>query len=494
MPFRNTIFILSILCGCMSNTIAQLRFERLGNQQGLSQSTVLKIFQDKKGFFWFATRDGLNKYDGYNFTVYRHILNNPKSISSSNITCITEDKNENLWVGTADGGINKMDKETGEFVHFKQTDSKNDIAKINISSIIVTNDNQIFAASHRPELLKIDGNTNTISWKIFEAQSTLRNDVSQIYQDGNGNLLLGCQFGVFTQITKDGKANKFRIGNNFTPKRNNITCFKEDINGNIFIGTRGNGLYKFDLITKKISQILYRPDLMDRDNLITSLAYDQEGTLWVGTDSGVILIKNNEFKNPIHLQVNPDSETGLSSHAIQGLLVDKDDNVWIGTWEAGLNVHFKNTNKFALYRHKTNIEQSLLRDKITSVACEDNNRVWIGSNSGLTLLDRKTNFYKHFIINPSTSSVLNNNDINFLHIDKDGDLFVSTWGGGLRILKKGSSNFKNYSYSNGQFIPYFTCIQSSKTPNKIWIGTQESGLFSFDKLTGIFTPIVQLNK
>ena len=195
----------------MFNTIAQLRFERLGNQQGLSQSTVLKIFQDKKGFIWFATRDGLNKYDGYNFTVYRHILNNPKSISSSNITCITEDKNENLWIGTADGGINKMDKETGEFVHFKQTDSKNDIAKLNIASIIVTNENQILAASHRPELLKIDGNTNTISWKIFEKQPLARNDVSQIYQDRKGNLFLGCPYGVFTQIAKDGKANKFRI-------------------------------------------------------------------------------------------------------------------------------------------------------------------------------------------------------------------------------------------------------------------------------------------
>ena len=494
MPHKNVILIILLSCVCWFNTIAQLRFERIGNQQGLSQSTVLKIFQDKKGFIWFATRDGLNKYDGYNFTVYRHVSNNPNSISSSNITCISEDINENLWIGTADGGINKLGKETGKFTHFKLTDNKSDIAKIDVSSIIVTKDNQILVATYRSGLLKIDGNTDSVSWKIFETNTISTNDVSQIYQDKHENLLLGGPYGNLTQVSKNGKINAFKIVNNLNPKRNQVTCFFEDLEGNILVGTRGNGLYKIDLITRKISQILYRSDLIDRDNLITSLAYDHEGTLWVGTDSGVILIKNKDFAHPIHLEANPDSDTGLSSHAIHSLKVDRDDNVWIGTWEAGLNVHFRNRNKFLLYRHKTNTEQSLLRDKITTIACEDNNRVWIGSNSGLTLLDRKANFYKHFIINPSTSSILNNNDINFLHFDNDGDLLVSTWGAGLRILKKGSNNLKNYLYDNGKFTPYFTCIQSSKFSNKIWVGTQELGLLSFDKLTGKFTPIVELNK
>ena len=494
MPLKNTIFILSFLCVCCFNTVAQLRFERIGNQQGLSQSTVIKIFQDKKGFIWFATRDGLNKYDGYNFTVYRHIFNNPNSISSSNITSISEDNNENLWVGTADGGINKMERETGKFVHFKQTDSRNDISKLNISSIIVTKENQIYATTYGAGLLQIDGKSNAIKWKVVETNPISTNNISQIYQDKKGNLLLGGSYGIFTQISKDGQVKSFKIENNLMPKRNQITCFSEDPKGNILVGTRGNGLYKIDLITRKISQILYNNAQTDRDNLVMSLAYDQEGTLWVGTDSGVILIKNNDFKNPIHLQSNPDSDTGLSSHAIQGLMVDRDDNVWIGTWEAGLNVHFRKRNKFSIYRHKTNTEQSLLRDKITSIACEDNNKVWIGSNSGLTLLDRKANIYKHFIINPSTSTILNNNDINFLHIDKDGDLIVLTWGTGMRILKKGSVNFQNYHFNTGQSNSYFTSVESSKIPNKLWIGTQESGLLSFDKLTGIFTPITDLNK
>jgi signal transduction histidine kinase/ligand-binding sensor domain-containing protein/DNA-binding response OmpR family regulator len=494
MLLRNIIFFLYLLCGCLFDTTAQFRFERLGNQQGLSQSTVLKIFQDKKGFIWFATRDGLNKYDGYNFTVYRHIFDNPNSLSSSNISCIAEDLDENLWIGTSDGGINKMDVETGKFIHFKLTDDKKDISKLNIAAIKVTKDNQILVATYWAGLIYIDAKSNRFTWKSIETNPIPTTNISKIYQDRRENVWLGSSLGVFTQISKSGKAHSFKIENGLTLKKNNISCFLEDAQGNILLGTRGNGLYKFDIITQKISQILYNPSQIDRDNLITSLAYDQENTLWIGTDSGVILLKNNDYNHPIHLQTNPDSETGLSSHAIQSLMVDRDDNVWIGTWEAGLNVHFKNRNKFALYRHKTNTEQSLLRDKVTAIVCEDEHKVWVGSNSGLTLLDRKTNVYKHFVVNPSTSTILNNNDINFLHIDNDGDLIVSTWGAGLRILKKGSSHFLNYQYNSGQYIPYFTCIQSSKTPHKLWVGTQELGLLSFDKTTGKFTPITELNK
>ncbi len=494
MPLRKFIFFIYLL-GCYSSEItAQFRFERIGNQQGLSQSTVLKIFQDKKGFLWFATRDGLNKYDGYNFTVYRHIFNNPNSLSSSNITCITEDQNENLWIGTADGGLNKMDKNSGNFIHFKQTDDKKDIANLNISSIIVTKDNQIWATTFSRRILKLDNLNNSVSWENFDMKPAETTYFSQIYQDHQQDVFLGGTYGDLRQITKKGEINKFKIESSLNPKKDLITCFFEDLEGNILIGTRGNGLFKMDIFTKKITQILYNPSQIDRDNLIMSLAYDQEGTLWVGTDSGVILIKNNDFQKPIHLQANPDSETGLSSHAIQGLLVDKDDNVWIGTWEAGLNVHFKNRNKFLLYRHKTNTEQSLLRDKVTSIACEDDNKVWVGSNSGLTLLDRRTNKYKHFIIDPSTSAVHNNNDINFLHTDKDGDLIVLTWGVGMRILKNGTSNFLNYRYNNGVNTPNLTCVQSSKKPNQLWIGTQDDGILSFDKLTGKFSPVRQLNQ
>ncbi|MES2517824.1 MAG: two-component regulator propeller domain-containing protein, partial [Bacteroidota bacterium] len=205
--------------------------------------------------------------------------------------------------------------------------------------------------------------------------------------------------------------------------------------------------------------------------------------------------KKGDFNNPIHLQSNPDSETGLNSLAIQGLFVDRDNNVWIGTWEAGLNVHYRRQNKFALYRHKINSTQSLLRDKVNSILCEDNNLVWIGTNNGFSLLDRRTNTFKHFVNDPSTSAVRNNNDVNYLYKDKDGDLIVLTWGVGLKILKKGNSGFSTtFRYVVDGYSPNLTCVLDSKVTNKMWVGTQDLGLLTFDKQTGKYSPVQELNK
>ncbi len=494
MKYPKSILSIFLFCYCSFSSIAQLRFERIGNQQGLSQSTVLKIFQDKKGFIWFATRDGLNKYDGYNFTVYRHIFNDPNSLSSSNISCIAEDNDENLWVGTADGGINKLDKNSGKFIRFTKTNDNQDISKVYVSSIIATKDNKVKVATYGYGILDFDNTNNSVKWILNETQPLSTNNISHIYQDRRGNLLLGGYLGIITQISSDNKKQIFKIENALTPKKNQISCFLEDLNGNILVGTRGNGLYKIDLNSRKISQILYNPKISDRDNLIMSLALDQEGTLWIGTDSGVILVKNNNFTKLTHLQSNPDSETGLSSHAIQGLLVDRDDNVWIGTWEAGLNVHFRRKNRFSLYRHKANVAQSLLRDKVTAIVCEDENKVWVGSNNGLTLFDRRANMYQHFVNDPSTSSIKNNNDINYLFMDKDGDLVVLTWGLEMKIIKKGTTQSSSYRCEYNGYQPNLTCVGVSKTPNKLWIGTQDEGILLFDKSTGKFSTIEELDK
>ncbi|MES2519936.1 MAG: two-component regulator propeller domain-containing protein, partial [Bacteroidota bacterium] len=305
MQLRILIFFVYFFGYCYFPSIAQLRFERIGNQQGLSQSTVLKMFQDKKGFIWFATRDGLNKYDGYSFTIYRHVFNDSNSISSSNISAITEDIDDNLWIGTVDGGVNKLDKKSGKFIHFLQADDKSDIGKISVSSIIATKDNKIWVSTYRYGLLGFDNKRKTVKWRKVESGPITTNDVSQIIQDRKGNILMGGHFGEITQFSPNNTIKSFRLENNLNPKKNQISGFFEDPKGNILVGTRGNGIYKIDLITRKISEVFYNSKQIDRDNLIMSLAYDQEGTLWIGTDSGVILIKKGDLSRLFYCPISP---------------------------------------------------------------------------------------------------------------------------------------------------------------------------------------------
>jgi signal transduction histidine kinase/ligand-binding sensor domain-containing protein/DNA-binding response OmpR family regulator len=488
------VLILLIFYSWLTPTVAQLKFSRIGTQNGLSQSTVGKIFQDKKGFLWFATKDGLNKYDGYQFTVYRHLFNNPNSISSSSISCITEDIEGNLWVGTTDGGINKLDKNTGSFVHFKHSDDRTNIGSLNVSSIIATTDNKIWASTYGYGLLCFDNKQKTIKWRLVDTELLTTNDVSLIYQDKRNDLWLGGHYGVITHIDRNNRANTIRIENNLSPRKNQITCITEDPKGNILLGTRGNGLYSLNPITKKYIQILYNPRKNNHENMITDMVYDKEGTLWIATDNGVFMIKNENYIQPIYIASNPDSETGLSSHAIQSIFVDRENNVWISTWEAGLNVYYRHRNNFTLYRHKMNSLQNLLGDKVTAIACEnDPNKVWIGCNNGLTLLDRKKNSFTHFFNNSSVLAT-NHDDVNDLLYDKDGDLLILIWEVGLKVLKKGSSSFPLYTSEDENYTKHLTCLAPSKKDNLYWVGTQEEGILLFNKKTGVFLPIVELNK
>lgn len=492
MKFRS---LLILLLGCCLNfiTTGQLRFNRIGTQQGLSQSTAFNIFQDSKGFLWFATSDGLNKYDGYSFTVYRHTFDDPNSISSSNISCITEDYEGNLWIGTINGGVNKLDVASGKFIRYKVAKYKSNISDRSISGIIATRDHKIWAATYGYGLLCFDIAKNTVSWRLTESKPLTTNDITKLYYDKKGNIWLGGHYGVMTVINPAGKAQTYRLENELPPQKNQINCLFEDLNGDLLVGTRGNGLYKFDLKTKQFTRLLYNPSVTDKENIITSMVRDRQGILWIGTDSGAILVTKADYQNTTHLQSNPDSDTGLSSFSIISLFVDKDDNVWIGTWEGGLNVHYRRHSKFALYRHKSNSPQSLLSNKVTSISCESNDKIWIGSNNGLTLLDRTNNQFSHFINNPESAKIQNNNDIVFLQHDRDGDMYVGVWGVGLRMLRKGSSSFENYTYSGGKYGANISAISLSAVPNKVWLGTQGEGVVIFDKVSRTFTPIPELN-
>lgn len=486
------VLILLICNSWLTPLLAQLKFSRIGTQDGLSQSTVGKIFQDKKGFIWFATKDGLNKYDGYDFKVYSHSKDKKNSISSSSITCMTEDTDGNLWVGTADGGVNKLDKNTGGFIHFTYADDHTNISSLNVSSIVATDDNKIWVSTYGYGLLCFDNKENTIKWRLIETELLTTNDVSILYRDKKKTLWLGGHYGVITYIDKNDKANTIRI-ENLSPRKNQITCITEDPKGNILLGTRGNGLYRLNPVTKAYTQVLYNPLKNNHENMIISLVYDKQGVLWVATDNGVFMIKNENYAQATYIGSNPDSESGLSSHAIQCVFVDRDDNVWISTWEAGLNVYYRQRKKFTLYKHQPTNPNSLLRNKVTAVACEsDGNRVWIGSNNGLTLLDRKKNTFTHYF----NKGIVTNNydDVNDLLYDKDGDLLILTWEVGLRILRKGGGSFLSYTSVNENYNKHLTCIAPSRKDKQYWIGTQEEGLLLFNKQTGAFTEVPVLNK
>lgn len=469
---------------------AQYRFDKIGTKQGLSQSTVLATFQDSKGFLWFATTDGLNRYDGYRFTIFRAEIGDPTSISNSVITCITEDNTGNLWIGTS-AGISKFNTATGKFTRIHYTDSGYDLSNLPISGIAYKKGSQIWASIYGRGLLAINALTNEASWLRIASNPSSNNFFNRLFSDDFGNMWVGCANGKLLKFMGEQQPQVYQVGQ--VEKMSTIINITEDTDGSLLVGTRGNGLFRFDILEGKM-QSLYRTS-NQHANIITSVARDREGFLWVGTDDGVLLFKGKDFRHSTHIQTKADSDFGLSSFSIQSIFVDKTNNVWIGTWEAGLNVHFRNKSKFTLYRHTANNPQTLLSDKVTSIACETNDRIWLGSSVGLTMLDRSTNTFSNYVKFPIKPNVFNRNDVNFLNYDNDGDLYVGYWGFGFDLRRKGSTRFVGYAYNQGRFgANLTTCTPSFVYPHRMWFGTQGNGLMLFDKVKGVYMSTPELNK
>jgi ligand-binding sensor domain-containing protein len=240
-----------------SSQINETRFEHISLERGLSQTTVFSIFQDRKGFLWFGTLDGLNKYDGYTYTVYRSDPRNPKTISNNSVFKIFEDNAGALWIGTLGGGLNRFDRSTGEFKRFR----------------------------HHPD-----------------DTTSLSNDfVRSIFQDRAGRLWIGTNNGLnlydaatetFTQFLHSGNINS--LTNNY------IWAIHESSSepGILWIGTY-DGLNKFDTRLKIFHAFHSNPadDHSLSNNYIWSIVDATDSTLWIGTNKGLNLFNKRSEKS-----------------------------------------------------------------------------------------------------------------------------------------------------------------------------------------------------
>ncbi|QMU29976.1 hybrid sensor histidine kinase/response regulator [Adhaeribacter radiodurans] len=426
-----------------------LKFTHLTNAQGLSQSTVMCILKDKSGFMWFGTMDGLNKYDGYNFTVYRHDPNKPGSIPASDIMALYEDKAGNLWIGTNGGTLSRYDRANDTFVHYPAN----------------LNDKQ------------------AISDKA----------VTAIFEDSRGNLWLGTMAGLNLFDRKTGKVTRFMAGPRHTNhlSNNSIASITEDTKGNLWIGTYG-GLNRFDPRTKTITQFLHYDNNAQSltYNYVTALLPEENGDIWVGTYGGLDLY-NAATNTFTHFRHNPGNANGLSSNTVYALTNAAPGKIWIGT-EQGLSLYDSATDQFQHYAKKSEVENSLSHNSIISLLQDKQGILWIGTNSsGLNKYDRNlSTFALYQSHNPDLTS-LSFNIVTAFAEKSNGDVWVGTDGGGLNLFNRETQTFSrwlpNPRNKNSLASPAVLDLVQSQKTDDLWIGMFDGGLNRYNWKTNTFT-------
>ncbi|MGL5315750.1 MAG: ligand-binding sensor domain-containing protein, partial [Peptostreptococcaceae bacterium] len=448
-----------------------LTFNNINIEKGISQSTIEVIYQDRNGYIWLGTNDGLNRYNGYDFKIYNY-EEGQNSISHNGITDIIEDQEGNIWVGTVQG-VNKINTLTEEIINY--TEHNNGIKSENTSEIKVTKENNILVGTY--DGLNIYNPSNDKFEIILdENDGILSNSIYSIDEDGYGNIWIATSLGV-NKISKDFKvleAYPINTKENSLGESEVYNIYCDNKNGMVWAGTDGSGIFRIDTTTKEI--INFKNDSNDKDsipsNQIGAIMRDSKNQLWIGTTGG--LAKYDEEDNNFNVYKHKIYDTNsLVYDDVRSIIEDREGVIWVGTY-SGLSI-FDTDSSIKYYNAGLDDGYLLNENIVHGIYEDDEGYLWVGTKSkGVNIIDRDA--MTSNIISTDNNNIMLNNSINDITGYKDL-IFVATENGVLKIDKK-SKTMKNYSLEDGligeKVKDIFICDK-----NYLWIGSS-NGLSLLD--------------
>ncbi|MFT4924391.1 MAG: ligand-binding sensor domain-containing protein/signal transduction histidine kinase [Phenylobacterium sp.] len=528
-------------------------FERFSLDQGLSQNSVTNIVQDNKGFLWFATQDGLNRYDGYTFKVFRHNPNDPNSISGNSINTLYKDRQGRLWVGTRASGLNLFNATSERFIHFKHHPSDPySLSHNNIKSIKQDRHGDLWVGTYGGGLNKLDPSSGQLThyrhddndhtslshdkvWAIHEddngvlwvgtsggldrfdpkqqdfshfrhdpanPHSLSHNNISAIVQGAKGSFWLGTMDGLnhFDSASERFSRFKHQDANRHSLSDNDVSSLYLDSTGILWAGTWSGGLNRYDPLQQRFSH--FTSDIADphslSNNTVFAIHEDQQGALWIGTHGGGLNKLDTNRQNFNHFTRQPSDPQSLSDRDVLALYIDQKTNLWVGTSD-GLNLltsansQNSEAGQFSHFKHSADNPRSLSDSSVWAIHEDSQGTLWVGTQgSGLNRYHPQSGDFSHFKHNPSNPRSLSNDAVYAIHQDRNGTLWIGTYGGGLNRYHPQSEDFSRYQHQ-----PDNPHSLSNDTINAIfedrkgtlWISTH-GGLNRFDGQTARFTSFV----
>ncbi len=459
------------------------QFDYYSLEQGLSQTNVRCIFQDRSGFLWLGTQDGLNRFDGYQFTKFRRELNNSNSLSGNYISCITEDKRGKIVIGTING-VTVYDTRLNKFERIEIKDS---IYKIgSVSSIVCSKDGSIWIGDYYSGLIKINGS----SYIRFinepgNPNSVSSNYVTSLCEDAEGNIWIGT-FGA--GVNKyDKQTNKIERVNLTSANKsesisNIISALSTDNKGNIYIGTT-NGLNVINTASQSITTFKNNSAIKNTisGNNILSIYCDKSDKVWVAIEGKGVNLFDVTKKTFTKIRIESQNNPAAEENNIMSIFEDYNNNIWFGTTTNGLIKWKKNRSNFKSISQKINRDY-LSNYSIRAIFVDREKNRWVGTDNGLNKILAGSGRVKKYFYNINDRTSINDNKIWAITEDKKGNIWIGTQRG-LALYNNRNDNFERFIYSAGtkESLPVFIirCIYFDEN-NLLWFGTYGSGLYSFD--------------
>ncbi len=475
-----------------------LRFERITVEHGLPHSVVNVIFQDTRGFMWFVTQDGLARYDGYEFRVFRHDPGNSRSLSGNLLMTGLEDRSGIIWLGDDLTGLNRFDPETETFTRYRHDpEDPHSLSHNSVWSLHEDHEGVLWVGT-RDGLNRFDRETGTFTRHKpdpNDPHSLSCKDVVRICEDRSKTLWFGTRQGLNRFDRKTGTFTQYHHDPD-DPRslgQENVWAICEDRLGVLWVGTRGGGLNKFDPETETFTRYKHDPDNPHglNGNNVWAIHEDREGILWVGTENGGLNRFDRKTETFAHYPYDAGKPESLSFNYFWSIFEDDAGALWIGTRGGGVSKLDRGMRKFVRYHHDPTDSESLSSDNVNAIMEDRSGMVWIGTQGGgLDRFDPKSGKFAHYKHDPENPDSLSDNDVWAIREDRGGTLWIGMQGGGLNKFDRQTETFTRYKSvpNDPKTLSYHTvtAIYEDRT-GTLWAGTLGMGLNRFDRQTETFT-------
>jgi PAS domain S-box-containing protein len=483
---RKICFIVILLFNTAIANVTNYEIKSLSVNDGLSQSTIYSIYQDSIGFMWFGTQDGgLNKWDGYSFTVFEHLQFCDNCISGNDVSSIVEFSENMFFIGTWGEGLNVFDSRRNVFSRLNEDSEEfNCLKTLYIQVLLIDRNKNLWIGTDNNGLYKVSFPYTKIDQYIKkEGNSIIDNRVWSLCEDEKGNIWIGTGDGLSYFDIKSNSFENFK----YNPKDRNsvndtiIRSLFVDSKTNLWVGS-GTGLSRFDKNERTFKHYyIYKNN--DELNAINTIIEDKKGNLWIGTFKSGLVYFNTGSKEFELVQHNANEKNSISHNDVRNLLIDRSNNLWIGTRGGGINIIDLKPDKFPQIEKSNSTGNSLSNNRITGIVELNEEEIWLAtSGGGINLYNQYTGKFSQIFASQNANSI-SSNTINTIYLDSEKTLWIGYWDRGVEV-------FDPISKTKISSIEYNTKLAGldvqkivEDSHKNIWIGTTD-GLNRINKTTG----------
>lgn len=477
----------------------QVSFDHLTIENGLSQNSVTCLHKDSRGYLWFGTYDGLNKFDGYEMTAYYANPLDPGAIGGNLIQCITEDPDGHLLIGASEGGLNRYNRLTDSFDRYRHNpNNSNTISDDFVHCIFFDRSGRMWIGTNNG-LDRVDLPDSTFSHYYHnpeDSTSLVDNIIKSIVQDRDGDIWVATNGDGIHRY--DPHTDSFVRLNSSFPGRNINGYYKRllvDSQNRLWITSNLGGLFCYDKTTGIFERFNHDPNDSTSlsHNNVMAIVENRDGTFWVATDGGGLTYFQPVSETFTTYSHDPNQATSLSTNQLLALYIDDTDILWIGTFSGGVNSYDQNRQRFTVYRYAAEGNTGLSNKSVLAIFEDSQGEIWIGTDGGgLNQFDPVKKTFTHIKHDPTDPNSLGFNVIKAICEDNRGHLLLGTWSHGLEYFDRQNNVFSHYNPNNLDLslpqIPSSNDVWAllRDHQDRIWVGTLGGCLDIFDPITRTF--------